>query len=458
MNRLELRVRSGARSGEVLEVRGPRATVGRSPEAQLRFDPGHDLEVSALHAELLLRGSDWYVRDLGSRNGTWLDGVRVEGERILRPGSRLRFGPDGPEVTIEPAGAPPPTTAPGRATPAAEAPTPSARIRALSRRNRRLTYALVGGLVVVVAAALGLARAWASRDAAFQQERAALRADMDSLLAASRRTVDRLQGEMAGLVGGLRDAEAEVRSLRAALDAAEREGADSEDVEDLQRRLQAATVALSRHQLAASLDFEGIERANRSAVALVYVELGTGVISTGTAFAVRPDGSLVTNRHVVRGADGTSEPLRIGVQFTDSPQVWPARIVRVSPQTDLALLQVNRIAGDVPTVAGFNRRADTLAVGTPVALLGFPLGGDTPAALSEGTVPRALTTAGIVRGRSQGLLEVTGYGEQGASGSPVFDAQGQVLGVLFGGRDANGTRILLAVPSADVLRFLDGGR
>lgn len=473
MTPLELRVLSGARSGEVLRVRGDRVTVGRGPEASVRFDPGQDLEVSALHAELLRRGHDWYVRDLGSRNGTWLDGGRVEGESLLRTGSRVRFGPTGPEVEVGLGGelggaAPPPATtshasgAPGPAGAsggeAGRSPTtPSARIRALSRRNRTLAQALAGVLLVVVVAGLGLAWAWTSRDAAFQQERAVLRSDMDSLLEASRRTIEQLQGEMAGMAGILRDSQGQVQQLRSALEAAERGGGDEAEIDDLRRRLQAATVALTRHQLAASLDFDAIAEANRAAVAVVYVELEPGRVSTGTAFAVRPDGTLVTNRHVVRGEDGTSAPLRIGVQFTDSPQVWPGRVVRVAPDDDVALLRVDRIVGDVPTVAGFNREADTLAVGSPVAVLGFPLGGEGPDRTSGRAVPRALMSAGVLQARSPGRLEVVGYGEQGASGSPVLDADGRVVGVLFGGRDDDGTRILLAVPAAAVVRFLEGG-
>lgn len=469
MTPLTIRVRTGARSGEVLEVRNGRVTVGRSPEASLRFDPGRDLEVSALHAELVHRDGDWYVMDLGSRNGTWLDGTRVERERRLRTGDRLRFGAQGPEVEIRvgeearstgaaPPTAPPPETADHRRAPPSRKASPSDRIRALTRRNRTLTWTLTGGFLLVLTGGAAVAWAWISRDAAFQQEQAALRADMDSLLVASQRTVDRLQGEMEGLATVLRESRGEVRDLRSALDAAEQGEGTAEEVEALRRRLQAATVALTRHQLAASLDFAAIEEANRSAVAVVYVELEPGRVSTATAFAVRADGTLVTNRHVVRGESGTAEPIRVGIQFSDSPQVWPARVVRVAPDADLALLRTDRILGDVPTVAGFNERGDTLAVGSPVALLGFPLGGNGLDETSERAIPRALLSAGVLQARRDGHLEVVGYGEQGASGSPVLDAEGRVAGVVFGGRDDDGTRTVLAVPAGEVLRFLGDGR
>lgn len=459
MSSLTLRFLSGARSGDVVDLAGGRAILGRSPRATVRFGPDRDLEVSAEHAELVRRGDDWYVRDLGSRNGTWLDGTRVEGERRVRPGSRLRFGADGPEVEILPAGGPAgatPATTSGRVG-RSRGLTPSDRIRALARRNRKLTRALVAGLMIAGGVGAGLWWAWASRDAAYEEERAALQADMDRLLQASRRTIEQLQGERDGLAQGLQESEAQVTGLRDALDSAEREGGDEEEVDDLRRQLQSATVALTRQQLAASLDFASIEDMNRSAVAMVYVELEPGQVATATAFAIRPDGFLLTNRHVVRGEDGDARPLRIAVQFTDSPQVWPGEVVRVSEDVDLALLRVEQILGDVPTVAGFNQRLDTLPAGAPVALVGFPLGGENPFEVSGRTIPRALTTAGVVSARLDGRMEILGYGEQGASGSPVLDGDGQVVGVLFGGRDGDAGRTLVAVPADEVLRFVDAG-
>jgi predicted component of type VI protein secretion system len=68
-----------------------RLTVGRAPERDIRLD--WDREVSRLHAELEQVGHDWTVVDDGlSRNGTFVNGQRISGRRLLRDGDRLRIG------------------------------------------------------------------------------------------------------------------------------------------------------------------------------------------------------------------------------------------------------------------------------------------------------------------------------------------------------------------------------
>jgi pSer/pThr/pTyr-binding forkhead associated (FHA) protein len=69
----------------------PDHLVGRAPDCALRLD---DNSVSWRHASLRWTGRGWELQDLGSLNGTFLNGQRVEvGARVLlRVGARLRFG------------------------------------------------------------------------------------------------------------------------------------------------------------------------------------------------------------------------------------------------------------------------------------------------------------------------------------------------------------------------------
>ncbi len=82
-----------------------RMLVGRSPSAALRLQ---DVYVSGEHATLIWTGGRWEVRDLGSRNGTWVDGRRISsGEAVVvENGVHIGFGD--PDDTWELAEAGPP--------------------------------------------------------------------------------------------------------------------------------------------------------------------------------------------------------------------------------------------------------------------------------------------------------------------------------------------------------------
>ena len=74
---------------EVLD--GERVTIGRDPSNTLPLE--WDPEVSRAHAELLRVGSRWTVVDDGlSRNGSFVNGDRVAGRRVLADGDVMRFG------------------------------------------------------------------------------------------------------------------------------------------------------------------------------------------------------------------------------------------------------------------------------------------------------------------------------------------------------------------------------
>ena len=65
-------------------------TVGRAPSSDVTLDG--DRTVSKLHAVVVRYGSEFAVRDVGSSNGTFVNGERVAGECRLRPGDEIRVG------------------------------------------------------------------------------------------------------------------------------------------------------------------------------------------------------------------------------------------------------------------------------------------------------------------------------------------------------------------------------
>lgn len=68
---------------------GPEVILGRSPECHVTIE---DPLVSRQHARILIGGDDAQVVDLGSRNGTRVNGDRIEGSQHLYDGDRIRLG------------------------------------------------------------------------------------------------------------------------------------------------------------------------------------------------------------------------------------------------------------------------------------------------------------------------------------------------------------------------------
>ncbi len=67
----------------------PTVRIGRGPGATLRMA---DVSVSRFHAELRNTGEGWLLRDLGSMNGTYLNGLRITTPVRVRAGDHVRFG------------------------------------------------------------------------------------------------------------------------------------------------------------------------------------------------------------------------------------------------------------------------------------------------------------------------------------------------------------------------------
>jgi FHA domain len=84
---LEIRTPSGR---ELITLSGQRVTVGKASANVVSLK--HDSTVSRFHAVLENLGSAWSVRDVGSRNGTYINGEKISAERVLRSGDELRVG------------------------------------------------------------------------------------------------------------------------------------------------------------------------------------------------------------------------------------------------------------------------------------------------------------------------------------------------------------------------------
>lgn len=454
---LEFVISGGARHGqrELLDV--PVVTIGRHPLSDLRFDAEHDRDVSARHAEIRVEDGKAMLLDLGSTNGTFVNGERVTAPVALLTGDVLRFGPGGPSVTVtvgdtwasrRSRGSAPPTRASAPITgtparPAAPAGATQERVRvAVRQETRKLTWLFGAGLAAV--AAIGGGAWWQQKQAADARatELASLLARQDSLTAQFDRQLARMSAQVGGLDSALLGARREGDDLRAQLAAGG--GAD------VRSRLRAVQVRQQRILSAAQMDYTAVAERSGKAVVLIAVEMENGDKFTGSGFSVSPAGLIVTNRHLLRDEAG-NRPRRLAVIFSDTREWLPARAVWVSDRDDLGLLQLE--AGTYPSVAGL--RAEAPRVGAPVAIIGYPLGIETPME-GSGTRITARSTlgAGTVSKALVDVIQVDAFAGQGSSGSPVFDAEGHVVGVVYGGATESAGRIVYAVPASRVVAAL----
>src|SRR5918998_2144330 len=106
-----LEITSGADAGRTANVRGDQFTLGREGTTNLVL---RDVKASRRHASLReLPDGRVELTDLGSRNGTFVNGQQVTGSVVLNGGEEIRIGDTVLRAVAEQAAAPPPPPPPG---------------------------------------------------------------------------------------------------------------------------------------------------------------------------------------------------------------------------------------------------------------------------------------------------------------------------------------------------------
>ncbi len=138
----------------------------------------------------------------------------------------------------------------------------------------------------------------------------------------------------------------------------------------------------------------------------------------GSGFLIRADGLVLTNNHVVDGAD------KLEVKLADG-RVFAGKVLGTDPHTDLALVHLEGASG-LPAVA--LGKSDALSVGDWVLAIGSPMGLEQTA------------TTGIVSAKKRGslglyqnsyvdFLQTDAAISPGNSGGPLFNLDGEVIGI-----------------------------
>ena len=145
------------------------------------------------------------------------------------------------------------------------------------------------------------------------------------------------------------------------------------------------------------------------------------VISTGTGVVILENGTILTNLHVVAGAQ------RLTVTFSDGMES-DAVIVGLHPENDLAVIRAKKIPDDLPPATmGASGR---LKPGDEVVAVGFPfgIGPSVSAGVVSGTGREFRSPKG--ERKLTGLIQFDAAANSGNSGGPLVTMEGEVVGIV----------------------------
>jgi S1-C subfamily serine protease len=418
--KLVVEILSGARAGARLEFVDP-ATLrfGRHPSNDVAFDADRDRDASARHAELRREGDVLYVYDLGSANGTRVNGRAASARTAVPPGAEVEFGDGGPRCRFVYEGAQAATVPPtmhSKSTPVPAGAKVGARTVAMMIEQALARSGGGGRRLQLVAASLGVALVLTLGGVVVAYR---LKPPPDAAQAALRREMVRLMQQQ--------------------------ERASAEERAALQKKLDEMTARLAHGGGNAGA---AIARANHEAIYLVTVKTDVAEEGFCTAFALKPT-LLVTNAHCVAAAEDYKR--RGGT-------VWVVQ--NGHPEVRLPVQRMKRIRGFNLTTGGISpdvgwlkiaedkplaktaalataREYQGLATGDQMYTYGFPgrlADASAPeATFVEGVVGRITTLDGRVGDvREARLIQHSAFTSGGTSGSPIFDSLGHVVAVNTG--------------------------
>jgi S1-C subfamily serine protease len=145
-----------------------------------------------------------------------------------------------------------------------------------------------------------------------------------------------------------------------------------------------------------------------------------GGAATGSGFVIDAEGHILTNNHVVEGAE------KITVKLGESDKNYTAEVVGADPASDLALLKVDAPPGELhPLTLGDSAKME---VGDPVVAIGNPFGLDRT--VTSGIVSALQRQIQAPNGFSiDNVIQTDAAINPGNSGGPLINAEGEVIGI-----------------------------
>ncbi len=353
-------------------VRGDGAEYGLNSDSKLGRDPANnilldkDTSASQFHARLDLDKGRIFVTDLGSANGTWVNGKRISAPALLKHGDRIRVGNTIFRLKVGDAPLPPLEAA---AQPARDA---GKSVRTSVWASIGVTLLIIFCIGSIVLAAWGLPRLLAPEPTR------------------TPKPTNTLPVIIPGDPGSLATHEAAARD-----------------------------VALR---------------------AVVYIEVpdrdteATGMVGTGSGSIINPAGYILTNYHVIEENIGI---FYIGLNWADPTSepdtYYECELVGSNSALDLAVLHVVAMASGAPLPAGLVfpylpvGDSDSVKIGDRVTILGFPgIGGSSPT-LTSGNISGF--SADNYNDLARGWLKTDALISWGNSGGMAINEHGELIGV-----------------------------
>ncbi|WP_454050831.1 S1C family serine protease [Cellulomonas sp. Marseille-Q8402] len=171
-------------------------------------------------------------------------------------------------------------------------------------------------------------------------------------------------------------------------------------------------------------DWQAVASAVQASVVAIQVTTSAGE-AQGSGVIVDAEGHIVTNNHVVSGAQDD----QVTVTLTDG-RILTADVVGTDPTTDLAVIKLQDAPDDLtPAAIG---DSGEVTVGDPVMAVGNPLGlanTVTTGIVSALDRPVSTTETGSNESVVTNAIQIDAAVNPGNSGGPLFDAQGRVIGI-----------------------------
>lgn len=437
---MKIIVSSGTESGRVVEV-DRELTIGRAQPADILLS---DPRVSGRHAVLRPTAGGLIIEDLGSSNGTLVDGMRITGPRELRGGEAIRVGDTTLQVTAPPtvqAATAPPWQLTVRTGPDAGASAmlaagatvligrdPTAQLVLTDSRvsNQHASVTLDGGVVTVrdLGSANGTllngtpvrGRVPVPPKAEIQVGESVLVATAGALTGSgpTPTVIGRLPGEV---TAAPRRTSTKIIAGAGVLGAA----------------AAAVIAAVTLRSGDATLTPAQVVSANKNATVLILNSQGGQLNSKGSGFVIdAAKGLIVTNNHVASGGD-----LAVQAESARDTRV-PAKLVAAMPCEDLALVKIDD-PKVLKSITQVTYATTSFVQGDPVVALGYPGSAESGREFATDSLS---ATSGIVS-KVEARYDVPFSGvplltsvvqhsaavNPGNSGGPLFDDRGHLIGV-----------------------------